>query len=350
MVNQDNELIFSTSPDSLPPSISSAILKAEDFVFLELPPRQVILYPWLLEQSITLVSGWRNTGKTWFGLSLFDTVTRKGGAFGPWKVRTPVSALYLDGEMPSSDFQKRLEQIEISTSLERTESLYVCSDAYGNTLGLAKSNLLSREWRAKFKELLLEKGVRLVGFDNISSLCPGMDENLKKDWDPVNQWLLDLRYSGIASMLFHHTGKSGLQRGTSAREDNIDCSILLEWPFDYEPEGGVRFLLKFDKKRVGEGLDLLTDLEFTYGAVEGKYVWQWKSAKRKKQIEILKMLNSGARQDDIASLLKVTKGYVSQIKSQAIKEGNLSESGKLTKKGLMLVNDPSEGKTDGKIY
>ena len=110
MENQGNELIFSTSPDSLPPSISSAILKAEDFVFLELPPRQVILYPWLLEQSITLVSGWRNTGKTWFGLSLFDTVTRKGGEFGPWKVRTPVSALYLDGEMHPQTFKNGLSK------------------------------------------------------------------------------------------------------------------------------------------------------------------------------------------------------------------------------------------------
>jgi len=35
----------------------------------------------------------------------------------------------------------------------------------------------------------------------------------------VQGWLLVLRRRGISVMVIHHAGKSGLQRGTSRRED-----------------------------------------------------------------------------------------------------------------------------------
>jgi len=80
----------------------------------------------------------------------------------------------------------------------------------------------------------------------------------------VNQWLLDLRFAGISTVFFHHTNKGGDQRGTSGREDNLDCSILLQRPSDYVAEHGAKLSSDLRKSRVQTGeLSLISDTEFS---------------------------------------------------------------------------------------
>ena len=117
-------------------------------------------------------------------------------------------------------------------------------------MGIPKANLLNHKWRAGIKELSLDWSIKLLILDNLSSLCLGYDEYSKLEWDPVYQWLLDLRFSGLSVIMLHHTNKEGGQRGTSGREDNIDISIMLTQPADYVPEDGCRFILKFSKARI----------------------------------------------------------------------------------------------------
>jgi DNA-directed RNA polymerase specialized sigma subunit len=50
------------------------------------------------------------------------------------------------------------------------------------------------------------------------------------------------------------------------------------------------------------------------------------------------MLDQGNAQKDIAETLGVDKGYVSRIKSQAIKDGHLTKDGKLTQSGFILTH------------
>ena len=316
----------------------SAIIEASHFIEFPIPQKRKILNPWLYEQSIHLISGWRGTGKTWLGLSLFDTITR-GETLGPWGTETPVPALYLDGEMAGFDVQDRVKQLNLSSKTQRKAPLYIYSDAYANSLGIPRASLLKPKWREFIKNYLVEGGVKLFGVDNISSLAPGSDENSKFDWDPINQWLLEMRFLGIATILFHHTGKEGTQRGTSAREDNVDCSIVLQRPHDYMPEQGAKFIVKFKKSRVPmKDLALMADVEFILTEVDGRLQWVWGPVKRKNQIEILRMIDEGVKQDDIAKSLGVDKGYVSRVKIKAIKDGHLTDKGKLTPTGLRVVN------------
>jgi putative DNA primase/helicase len=197
----------------------------------------------------------------------------------------------------------------------------------------------------------LKHQIKLLGLDNISSLAPGIDENKKLDWDPVNQWLLDLRFSGVSTVLFHHTNKTGDQRGTSAREDNIDTSIILLRPHDYRIEEGARFIVKFKKIRVSmKELKLLQDYEFRLLEIDNRVEWAWKSAKKKNQGEILRMIDEGMKQEDIASLIGVSKGYVSQVKTKAIKDGHLSKDGKLTPEGIALIRSVFEEENDEFSY
>ena len=314
-------------------TIEDVILQAKDFTALELPPRKKLLNPWLTEQSITLISGWRGTGKTWLALSILDSVS-KGVSFGSWEAEASVPCLFLDGEMPSQDIQERTKDLGI-------DSVYIYSDAYANSLGLSRANLLSETWRTSMKRILTTRGIKLWVIDNLSSLAGGSDENIKKDWDPVNAWLLDLRFAGIATILLHHVGKEGMQRGTSAREDNIDNSIILKRPFDYTPEDGCKFIMHFTKARVRtQDLGLITDTQFQLREDEsGQLIWTWGGVKSETKKEILRLTDEGVKGSDIASLVGVSRPYVSKIQKEAKKDGLLSNTGKLSPTGFDYVNE-----------
>lgn len=313
-------------------TIEDVILEFKDFSKLKLPPKRTILNPWIKEQSIILISGWRGVGKTWFALSLLDAITRSE-SFGPWKTTNPVNCLYLDGEMAGEDIQSRYK--ELNPKAQQKYAFYLYSEYYANNQGVPPANLLDYDWRIKMKEIMLKKKIKLWVVDNISSVTPGIDENVKKDWDPVNRWLIELRFAGISSILVHHTGKEGDQRGTSSREDNIDISILLKKPANYLAEEGAKFDMIFSKTRIPvEDLELIADIEFELMRDEkNKLIWTWASVKKKMKFEILYLFNENMKGTEIAEYLGITKGRVSQYKLELREDGYLTDKGELTEKG-----------------
>ena len=235
--------------------------------------------------------------------------------------------------MPQQDIMERVEELGI-------DSVYIYSDAYSNSLGLSKANLLSEQWRTDMKRILTTRGIKLWAIDNLASLAGGIDENIKKDWDPINAWLLDLRFAGIATIMLHHTNKEGGQRGTSAREDNLDNSIILKRPFDYTPEDGCKFVIHFAKARVRtQDLGLIPDTQFQLREDEaGQLVWTWGSIKTENKKEILRLTDEGVKGSDIASLVGVSRPYVSKIQKEAREDGLLNTKGKLSPSGFDYVN------------
>jgi hypothetical protein len=190
------------------------------------------------------------------------------------------------------------------------------------------------------KAILAARHVKLFVIDNIASLAPGLDENKKQDWDPVNQWLVELRFAGISTLMLHHESKEGKQRGTAAREDNLDYSIRLKTPPDYVPEDGCRFIVHFAKARVRTSdLKLIEDREFKLTADEsGCTVWTHQTVRAQNKFEVLKLLDEGISQIDVAKTLGLTKGRVSQIRNQAIKDGHLTAKNKLTQDGFLAIS------------
>jgi len=318
-----------------PVCFQDAILDADHFVSLQLPEKKSYLHPWLNEQSIIFIVGWRGVGKSGFVLGVLDAVT-KGQPFGPWTPGDPVNCLYLDGEMATVDVQRRILDLGMSG---RESRLYVYSDAHAHSLGLPKANLLDEKWRDGFKKTLLDLDVKLWVCDNLASLTGGIDENSKEAWDPIGAWLLQLRFAGITSILVHHEGKTGQQRGTSGREDHADVCISLKKPHDYLAEQGARFIASFTKSRIPtEHLPLIADTEFqlmnTIGDVKE---WTWKSAQQATKVQILKSLDEGMCQTDVADLLKVSKGQVSKVRAAAIRDHWLTEKNKLTQLGFTAL-------------
>jgi|GEM_PF-621220 len=312
-----------------------AILDADAFVSLQIPGKKAFLHPWLSEQSIIFITGWRGIGKTGFAMGVVDAVT-KSQPFGPWTPGEPVNCLYLDGEMAAQDVQKRLQDLGTAN---RKSKLFVYSDAYAHSLGLPKANLLNEEWRAGFQKTLLDLGVKVWVCDNLAALSGGIDENSKEEWDPIGAWLLQLRFAGITTILIHHEGKTGQQRGTSAREDHADISISLKKPHDYTAEQGARFIVNFTKSRIEtEHLPMIVDTDFQLVNTLGDTrEWTWRSAQQATRTQILKYLDEGMNQTDVADLLKVSKGYVSKVRTAAINAHWLTEKNKLTQLGFSAL-------------
>lgn len=333
MLNQFESQVRATEQTG----VGKCILEIKEFSGLHIEKRTEYLSPWIKEGSIGLISGWRGCGKTFFALGILDAVSN-GTSFGPWKNETPVPCLLLDGEMPIQDIIERSNDLGLDS--DRQQPFYIYSDAYATQQGMKRANLTDPVWRDEMKDILLKKGVKFWVIDNLASLASGLDENIRKDWDPINQWLLELRFAGISTLMLHHLGKAGLQRGTSAREDNLDYSILLKSPYNYTPEDGCRFIVNFSKARVRTNeLNKIADTEFKLQQDEsGKLVWTWGNVKAGIKIEILRLLDEGMTQKDIKDTLGIDKGYVCRVRKQAIKSGFLTAKNKLTQSGFQELN------------
>ena len=314
--------------------LEKVILTADQSANIDLAPKQKFLDPWLTQNSITLISGRRGIGKTFFAMGLAGAVANSK-PFGPWKNEASARVLFIDGEMDPRDILERIKKLGLVC-----KELFIYSDALAWQRGLPRANLTNHEWREKIKSFMLTRQIRLCVFDNIASLAPNLDENRKQDWDPINQWLLELRFHGIGSILLHHVGKQGEQRGTSAREDNLDNSIVLKSPTGHASHQGCKFIVQFKKARVRNAeLPMISDTEFSLNEAEdGHYIWTSANVKPKRRDQILKLLDGGLSQKDVAETLGVDKSYVSRIRKKAIADGYLDGSNKLTQKGVMALN------------
>lgn len=298
---------------------NSGVFLANDFPTLELPERQTIVDPFLKEGGLGYFNGEKGTGKTNLILEMAYSITSKE-KFGPWNIAENVPCAYLDGELSVDDLWERWAQTCPSGITEK--DFLIISNDYLTTQGKSPVNILedtSRQWLLK---MFIDRGIKLVFLDNLGCLAPGIDENAKKDYDPVNQFLLELRRNRIAAVMAHHTGKSGTQRGTSAREDNIDFSIMLKRPNGYEASEGARFELSFNKARVkNEDLEKLRRVEAHWLVNSaGAYFWEWSNPGVDK-LEILKMLGDGLPVKEIAKSQGVTPQYIYDLRKTFMGNG-----------------------------
>jgi hypothetical protein len=318
-------------------TIEDVILDVAEFSRIEIPERSEYLFPWLKEDSINLISGWRGCGKTWFALSILDAVTG-GKNCGPWECKKSVPGLFLDGEMTIHDDLERIEMLNLTAN--RTSPLYFYPDAYANQRGVPRAHLGSEKWRTTMKRILTTRKIKLWVIDNLASLTGGLKENVKEDWDPVNQWLLELRFAGISTIMLHHVNKEGGQRGTSAREDNLDISIMLRKPYDYTPGDGARFIVHFSKARVSNKYSrLVDDVEFKLiEDAAGCCNWEYEAVKESVMKEALQKIDARIPYRTISNELGIATGTINKIKNKAMDQGLCTKEGKLTPSGFDFVN------------
>ncbi len=316
---------------------SSLMYRADEFDAVHFPEKKTLLDPWIQESSIILLTGDPGVGKTWFAMAICYAIAT-GWNFGPWDTRKQVPVCYFEAEMAGVDQQERLRQLRHGSS--QPDNFFYLSGAAIQQNSLAKPILSDKEVRRGITNALVKYGVKFWVLDNLSSTTPGMDENEKKAYDEVNQWLLDLRHIGITTMVVHHHNKAGGQRGTSGKEDNIDLNVVLRRPKGYQADDGARFEVVFKKSRQFKQSQLRRMVGQEFQLLEGTYAdWSWKKQKKDKYLEAMIMLAEGYKNKYISEELNMSPSNVTKALKKGKEKGYFDRKGDVTYEGSVYFED-----------
>lgn len=238
------------SENAKEPSERPRPITARELLRMDIPPRRMLLAPYLPTAGSAMVFAPRGIGKTWVSLSIAYAVA-SGGEVLRGRAPEPARVLFVDGEMPLVTLQERLVAVALGIGKEPPADdflRFLPADHFRDGL----PDLASAKGRELVEELAQD--VDLVVLDNLSSLAR-YPENEADGWQPLQDLVLSLRRQGKTTLLIHHAGKNGEQRGSSRREDLLDTSIALRRPDEYEATEGARFHWHFTKNRGFHGDD-----------------------------------------------------------------------------------------------
>jgi putative DNA primase/helicase len=292
-----------------------------DFLNIDIPPREMLLSPILPERSLAMLYAPRGVGKSWLGLSIGIAVAA-GESLLRWSAPRQRNVLYIDGEMPLVSLQERLKEI---------------SAGYGGDIPndgfriLAADNVegginLSTEHGQEAIEPLLS-GIDLLILDNLSTLLPSRSESASDAWVPIQQWLLQLRRQGKSVLLIHHAGTNGRQRGTSRREDTLDTVIALRRPEDYSPEQGARFEIHFEKLRnrvdSAGAVPFEARIESVNAGRQRSIRWACSDLKPPMLKQAAELFSEGTTVREVAAALRISKSEAGRLRLRALTDGIL---------------------------
>lgn len=294
-----------------------------DFLQLNVPPRDMLLDPILPERSLAMLYAPRGVGKTLLGLSIGLAVASKSPLVR-WSAPRPRRVLYVDGEMPLVSLQKRLRAISIGLDAEIPNDGFRILAADQTESGIS----LGTDDGQKAIEPLLN-GIDLLILDNLSTLCTTGSESASDAWIPMQNWLLGLRRKGIAVLLVHHAGTNGRQRGTSRREDALDTVIALRRPEDYSPEQGARFEIHFEKLRnrvEGDGA-VAFEARLETVLTDGGEGVRWSARDLRPPLfkQAVELFREGRSVRQVAASLRISKSEAGRLRLKALDGGLVTD-------------------------
>jgi DNA-binding CsgD family transcriptional regulator len=309
-INELPKLIASARQKFQAPDPADAKLQADDidsFLALVIPPREMVLTPFLPTQGLVMLFAMRGIGKTHLSLGIGYAVA-SGGTFLRWAAPKARRVLFIDGEMPAATMQERIAAIVTGADKEVPSAGYlriVTPDRQENGI----PDLSTAAGQAAVEAIL--GNTELLILDNLSSLFRSGRENEAEGWVPVQAWLLSLRRRGVSVLFVHHAGKQGRQRGTSYREDVLDTIISLRRPGDYQATEGARFEVHYEKSRGFTGNDALP-FEAQLETMEGAAKWTIKDLEDSRAEQVARYINDGYTQKETSDLLGINKSGVSR--------------------------------------
>lgn len=221
---------------------NAGTVSAADLQTINLPHHKLLLGEWFAESDLGFVFAARGIGKTHLCLGIARALA-EGALIGPWQAHEPVPVLYVDGEMNAEQIRARDAALAAGDG-----ALYYLN----HELLFAKTektlNLALPEQQSAITALCIERSVRVLLLDNLSTLFCGVAENENDDWEKVLPWLLSLRRLGIAVVIIAHAGRNGQMRGASRREDSAAWVLRLDDALDAATvKRGARFVSTFTK-------------------------------------------------------------------------------------------------------
>ncbi|GGL71070.1 AAA family ATPase [Wenxinia marina] len=229
---------------------------AEDLLNRTFRPRFDVLSPWLRSEESAVLWAASGVGKTMLSLSIALAVAG-GGRVGPWNAPKPLKVLYVDGEMNLQDVRDRVELLVgtdgiLGTPEEQSQALsnLTITARQDQTVGKAFYDLTNLDSQNCLLDRVRRGKINLLVLDNLTTLTDDLeDENASVAFKKVQDFFLNLKRLGVATILVHHSNKGGKQmRGSSALETTFEVIIGLKKPSIARP-GQASFVLEFGKYR-----------------------------------------------------------------------------------------------------
>jgi hypothetical protein len=281
-------------------------VELSEFLDTELPPRELILSPWLPKAGLAMIHARPGVGKTHLSFGIAYAVA-SGSEFLGWQAEKPRGVLLIDGEMPAPAAQERFSRVVLMNNKDlAAKLLFLTPDM--QPLGIMP-DLGTKEGQAEVNALITDD-IDLVIVDNLSCLVRTGKENDGDSWQPVQSWALSLRAKGKSVLFIHHQGKTGSQRGSSKKEDVLDTVISLKRPDDYIATQGSRFVLTYEKSRGFHGNDAKPFEAHLATNKENNPCWVISDVEASTADKIIAMLNDGMSQKEIAEDLGLNKSTV----------------------------------------
>jgi putative DNA primase/helicase len=218
--------------------------------------------------------------------------------------------LYVDGELPLQTLQERVASLISDDSLDPTYLRFLTHDAQERGL----PDLGPRAGQEILRPYL--EHAEVIVFDSLSTLMRSAKENEAEGWAPMQEYLLGLRRNGKSSILMHHEGKGGTQRGTSKREDILDTVIHLRRPSGYSATEGARFEIQFEKCRAMVG-DSVKTIEARLDPSTCPARWMTQDIEAVCSARAIDLFEMGMSVRDVAEELGVSKSAAHRLKQKA---------------------------------
>ena len=287
------------------------VVRLDQLLKMKFPARPKLLSPWLPSQGLAMIYAPRGIGKTFLGFSIGLSVA-SGSDFLGWQATESTGVVYIDGEMPAGVVQQRLAMLIQGLEGETEISdFHLINSDLNFDMGMPDLSTLDGQDRIN---AAIPADTGLIIVDNLSSLVSG-DENDGTLWKPIQDWLIRHRSAGRSVLLIHHSGKKGLQRGTSRREDVLDTVIALRLPKDYSPTQGARFEVHYEKCRGMYGNDTRPFEARLSDDQKMSLIWTRTALTNKKKLAC-ELISQGMTQVAVAKKIGVNKSTVSRWMNQ----------------------------------
>ena len=283
-----------------------------DFMNLQFPPREYLLKPWLTTTGLAMIHAQAGHLKTMLALSIGYAVA-SGRPLMSWNVERRGRVLYVDGELPGSLLQRRLQKL--GPSLPQSDFRVLARSQF-ELAGTKFPDLGEQAGRDALDAIIEQCEIDLIILDSVSTLVRSGTENDAESWRVIQEWSLGHRLRGRSVLYLHHDARSGRPRGTSMREVVLDTMIGLKrrQPRNGEPmpENETALEITFTKAREFFGSDaapMIAHVSTASGTVE----WRSESVTQARHDQIAALSEAGFSQRDIAREVGLTQGRVSRI-------------------------------------
>jgi len=271
------------------------------FLTTDFPQPSYIIEPLVSDQSIVQIVGASGVGKTMFGLAIAGAISTGNGLLGMPSVGGARPVLYVEGELPASDIQIRVNGM--FKAIERTcdsNMFYISSlqqqlkvNDKGFTPIQTEQGLIEIE--NAIVEIKKRTGKMPVVFiDNISCLASGLKENDADAWSPIINKFVKWKNMGSTVFYFHHLNKGNDSSGSTMQHRTIDMVIRMRKPDNkqkiktFETQG-VQAIVDFPKWRLHDNSKYAAE----HMLICEDWKWQKMPVLTSDEADIIKMVNDG---------------------------------------------------------